>query len=186
MNLANRITVSRIALVPVFVVSMLYYSAERPFLHLAALVVFVAACLTDALDGFFARKRSEITELGSYIDPIADKLLLLSGFLSLSLIHGLPEAMHMPAWVTISVISRDVVIVIGSVLIFFTKGALKPKPIFLSKVTTVVQMAALFGALVSAPETLRLALNGLTVFFTVWSGALYVHMGGRMLQEESR
>ncbi len=185
MNLANRITVSRIALVPVFVASMLYYSAERPYLHLAALAVFMVACLTDALDGYIARKRSEITELGSYIDPIADKLLLLSGFLSLSLIRGLPEAMHMPAWVTISVISRDVVIVIGSMLIFFTKGALKPQPIFLSKVTTVVQMATLFGALVSAPEIARSVLNGLTVLFTVWSGALYVRMGGRMLQEGS-
>ncbi len=183
MNLANRITIARIVLVPVFVASLLYYSAERPFFHTVALAIFLAACASDALDGCLARRRSETTELGAYMDPIADKLLLLSGFLSLSLMKNLPGSMHMPAWVTISVFSRDIVIVIGSVLIFFTRGELKPKPIFVGKITTVVQMAALFGTMISAPETLRFLLNGATVFFTLWSGVLYVTMGSRILQE---
>ena len=156
---------------------------KGPFFHAVALVVFLVACASDALDGYFARRRSEITELGVYIDPIADKLLLLSGFLSLSLMPDLPTAMHMPAWVTISVLSRDVLIVIGTMLIFFTKGILKPKPIFISKITTVVQMAALFSALILAPISVRLVLNVTTVIFTLWSGVLYVGVGGRMLQK---
>ncbi len=182
MSLANRITVLRILLVPVFVASLLYFTAERPFFHLVALSVFVFACISDALDGYIARKRSEVTELGSYLDPIADKLLLLSGFLSLSLIPGLPKEMHMPAWVTISVLTRDVFIVIGTLLIFFTKGSFNPRPNFIGKATTVVQMATLFGALVEAPQDARLLLNSATVFFTAWSGVLYIKEGGQKLQ----
>lgn len=183
MNLANRITIFRIVMVPVFIVLLLYYSPERAYFHPLALAVFLFACLTDALDGYLARRLGEKTELGAYIDPIADKLLLLSGFLSLSLMAHLPAPMHMPAWVTISVISRDVVIVIGSFVIFFTTGALKPKPIFLGKITTVVQMATLIGALGMAPLEARYLFEGATVLFTLWSGVLYVHMGGQMLQE---
>src|SRR3990167_3481531 len=107
-------------MVPLFVAALLYTSPERSYLHLAALLLFLTACLSDAADGYLARKRNETTDLGSYIDPLADKLLLLSGFLSLSLMSHLPDEMRMPAWVTISVISRDCVILIGSVVVFFT------------------------------------------------------------------
>ena len=182
-NLANRITISRIVLVPLFVACLLYYSPERPQLLPAALLIFLGACASDAADGFLARRRNEKTELGSYIDPIADKLLLLSGFLSLSWMSNLPPGMHMPAWVTITVISRDIVIVAGSIVLFFTTGKLKPKPIFLGKLTTVVQMATLTAALATAPAPARVFLDGATAAFTVWSGILYVHMGGQMLQD---
>jgi CDP-diacylglycerol--glycerol-3-phosphate 3-phosphatidyltransferase len=184
-NLANRITLSRIILVPLFVAALLYFSPERPYLHPTAVLIFLFACLSDALDGWLARRRNELTTLGSYIDPIADKLLLLSGFLSLSWMPHLPEAMRMPAWVTISVISRDFLIVTGSVIVFFTTGSLRPKPNLVGKITTVVQMATLLAALVAAPAPLRLALDGVTVFFAVWSGVLYVRMGGAILQESS-
>lgn len=183
MNLANRITISRIVMVPLFVAALLYSSPQRPYLHTLAVFLFLAGCVSDALDGWLARRRRELTTLGSYIDPIADKLLLLSGFLSLSWMPHLPETMRMPAWVTLSVLCRDFFIVTGSVLLFFTTGSLRPKPILIGKITTVVQMATLLAALVSAPALLRLTLNGVTVFFTVWSGVLYVHMGGAMLQE---
>lgn len=183
MNLANRISIVRIVLVPVFVAALLYYSPERPHLHLAAILLYVGACLSDALDGYLARKRGEITALGSYIDPIADKLLLLSGFLSLSLIPTLPSSMHMPAWVTLSVLSRDVLIVTGAMIIFVTTGSLKSQPLVIGKITTVVQMGALFTTLMGAPEMLRFCMNVLTVAFTVLSGVLYVRMGSKMLQE---
>ena len=183
MNLANRITISRVVLVPLFVASLLYYSPELPYLRALAVVFFLFACLSDALDGYLARRRREITELGSYIDPIADKLLLLSGFLALSWMPHLPSEMRMPAWATISVISRDFLIVAGSVVVFFMTGTLNPKPILVGKITTVVQMMTLLAALLGLPATTRLAMDIATVFFTVWSGVLYVHMGGIMLKE---
>ena len=182
MNLANRITIARIVSVPLFVGALLYGPPEHPYLYWTATGIFLAACISDALDGWLARRRHEMTELGSYIDPIADKLLLLSGFLSLSLIPDLPAAMHMPAWVTIPVLSRDIVILIGAMILFFTTGQLKPKPIFIGKVTTVVQMITLAAALMMLPEPLRLLLNGATVLFTIWSGVLYVRMGSLILQ----
>jgi cardiolipin synthase len=182
-NLANRITLSRLFFVPVFIAMLLYHSPERTFLHNFTVVIFLFACISDAVDGYLARQRKETTELGSYIDPIADKLLLLSGFLCLSLMTHLPRQMHIPAWVTIPIISRDVVIVIGSVIIFFTSGRLIPRPILIGKITTVVQMSTLFVSLVMAPQEIRFAFQTLAVLFTVWSGIIYVQMGGKMLKD---
>ena len=140
------------------------------------------ACLTDAFDGLIARKLNQRTDFGSYIDPIADKLLLTSGFLSLSLMQNLPASMRIPAWVTISVISRDVIILIGSTLIFLSTGSLKARPLFIGKVTTVCQMATLCALLLAAPAWLRQTLFILTVFLTGFSGILYIQMGERVFQ----
>lgn len=181
-NLANNLTILRIVLVPAFVGCLLYYSPEKPWLHAAAIDLFLLACLTDGLDGFLARKMNEMTTLGSYIDPIADKMLLMSGFLSLSFMSHLPEAMKIPAWVTITVISRDVVIVIGSLLVFVSTGRLKAAPLFIGKLTTVCQMATLFVSLILLGQPWRNFFYGLTVAFTLVSGVRYIRMGGRLLQ----
>ena len=182
MNLANNITILRILLAPVFIGCLVYYSPERPWLHGVSVGLFALACLTDGLDGFLARKMGEVTELGSYIDPIADKMLLVSGFLSLSFMGHLPVPMRIPAWVTLVVISRDVVILIGSLLVFISTGHLKAEPLFIGKLTTVCQMASLFAALVMMPETLRSVLFLVTVAFTLISGLRYIRLGGRLLQ----
>lgn len=182
MNLANRLTLVRIILVPAFVGALLYYSSDRKFLQPFAAFLFALACLTDAMDGYWARKMNEATTLGSYIDPIADKLLLLSGFLSLSFMTNLPESMRIPAWVTIPVLSRDAIILIGSTMIFITTGTLKASPLWVGKLTTFFQMATLFAALIMSPQSLQWSLYGITVFLTVLSGFYYVRMGGRILQ----
>ena len=103
LSLPNIITLGRLCAVPMAVWMVLHG------LFLSAFWLFAAAGVSDALDGYLARKMNEKTVLGSYIDPIADKLLLLSGFLSLSLMTRLPAAMRIPAWVTIPIISRDVI-----------------------------------------------------------------------------
>ena len=181
--LANHITVLRILLVPAFIGCLLYYSPEREFLSAAATVLFLTACLTDALDGYVARRFNQKTDFGSYVDPIADKLLLTSGFLSLSLMDNLPVSMKIPAWVTISVISRDVIILIGSTLIFLSTGTLKATPLFIGKITTVVQMGTLCAMLLSAPVWLDQALLVLTVILTIFSGILYIRMGENIFQK---
>ena len=183
MNLANRLTVLRILLVPVFIASLIYYTPSKPFFHPIALGTFLIACVTDGLDGYLAKKMKQKTELGSYIDPIADKLLLLSGFLSLSLMNHLPSEMRVPAWVTIPIISRDVVILVGSLIVFIATGKLKAKPLFVGKLTTVVQMSTLFLSLSAAPLVLRDTFYFLAVGLTVWSGILYIGMGSQMFQE---
>lgn len=183
MNLANRLTILRILLVPVFIALLLYYTPQRHSFYYFALAVFLLACITDGLDGFVAKKLNEKTEFGSYMDPLADKLLLLSGFLSLSLMQNLPSQMHIPAWVTIPVISRDVVILSGAMMVFMTTGKLTARPIFIGKITTVMQMAALSLSLAMAPLPLRQLFFFLVVGFTVWSGALYIRMGSRLFED---
>lgn len=181
MNLANRITMLRIFLVPLFVASIVYLSPERPWLLQAALAFFALACLTDALDGWVARRFLQKTRLGSYIDPIADKLLLLSGY-GLLAFWGVPDALKIPAWVAIAVIARDIVIVIGAVLIFFITNSLKAEPTLLGKATTLAQMSALLAVLAGAPPPLRDVLYVLVTALTVLSGLTYVRIGGRLLQ----
>ena len=182
MNLANHLSVLRIILVPVFIGSFLYYSPEREWCYTLGLAIFVLACLTDGVDGYVARRLNQKTVLGSYIDPIADKLLLLSGFLSLSFMSHLPGWMHIPAWVTIPVITRDVIILIGSAMIFLTTGSLKAEPIFIGKLTTVIQMGTLFVALIPFPGALKNTLFILTVSLTVLSGMQYIRIGGKLIQ----
>ena len=182
MNLPITLTVSRMLAIPVVVI---FYVLPFSWAHPVAAIILAVAALTDWLDGYLARRRNEMTDFGAYIDPLADKLLLLSGFLSLSLIPSLPSSMHMPAWVTIPVLSRDIFIVLGSAVIFVMTGKLKAKPLYIGKITTVVQMGTLFCALVGSPEVVRLLMEALTVLFTVLSGILYVAMGGDMLKEAS-
>ena len=182
-NLANRLTMLRILLVPAFIAALLYYTPEKNYLYFIALGIFFAACVTDGLDGYLAKKMNETTQFGAYMDPLADKLLLLSGFLSLSLMGHLPEAMRVPAWVTIPIISRDVVILVGSLIVFMATGSLKAKPLFVGKMTTVAQMSTLSLSLLMAPLLLRQLFYFLALGLTVWSGALYMRMGGGMFQE---
>jgi cardiolipin synthase len=183
MNLANNITILRILTVPVFVGVLLYAGPDRGYLWPAALALFLFACFTDGIDGWIARRMGQMTVVGSYLDPIADKLLLLSGFLSLSFMTHLPESMRIPGWVTISVIARDIVIFIGSAVIFLTTGSLKPEPLFIGKATTVFQMATLIACLASLPTALQLVLFVMTTALTIVSGILYIRLGGTLLQE---
>ena len=183
LNLANRLTILRICLVPLFIAALLYYTPEQAWLRPLAAGIYLLACLTDALDGYFARKMGQKTSFGSYIDPIADKLLLLSGYLSLSLLANLPPEMRMPAWVTLIVISRDVMILTGAVIIYFTTGKLEPQPLFTGKITTVAQMAALFASLVGLAWEARFSLYCVAIFFTLLSGVFYIRVGGRLFQE---
>jgi cardiolipin synthase len=147
-----------------------------------AIGCFTIGCFSDAVDGYFARRLNERTELGAFIDPIADKLLLLSGYLSLSFMSHLPSAMSIPAWVTIPIISRDVMITIGSVILFISSGKFRPEPLFIGKLTTVSQMAALMSAFLMMPDGVKLSFCTAAVLLTVWSGILYMQMGARMFQ----
>lgn len=182
MNLANWLSVFRIFLVPSFVTALVYSSPERAYLYSVSVFIFVLACFTDGLDGYLARRWNQITDFGTYIDPIADKLLLLSGFLSLSFMSHLPDAMRIPAWVTIPVVTRDIVILVGSTMIFITTGTLKAQPLFIGKVTTVVQMATLFMALLQIHSLPLVVLCWATVILTIVSGIQYIRIGGKIAQ----
>ncbi len=186
MNIPNYLSLFRILLVAVFVSSLLYYTPAESYFHLLSIGIFLLACLTDALDGWVARRFNQKTVLGSYLDPIADKVLLMSGFLSLTFMHHLPPQTRLPVWVTVPVITRDLLIVMGAILVYVITGGLKSEPLVISKITTFCQMATLFLALVQVPHLIITLFCLATVALTILSGVGYFQMGNRMLQQSGK
>ncbi len=129
LTLANQLTILRIALIPAFVLLVVYGYLG------AALLVFSIAGLTDALDGLIARRAGQRTSLGAWLDPMADKLLLVTTFVVLTL-PGIPLVNHLPLWLTVSVISRDVVIVGVVAIINLAVGPRTFRPSLFGKATT--------------------------------------------------
>ncbi|NQV04467.1 MAG: CDP-diacylglycerol--glycerol-3-phosphate 3-phosphatidyltransferase [Candidatus Omnitrophica bacterium] len=181
MNLANRITIFRILLIPFFIASLLYYSEAKPYLRLVALAIFAIAAFTDAIDGGIARSRGQITELGTILDPIADKLLISSAFISLSIIGSIPNELRIPAGVVLAVITRDIVIVLGALIIYFLKGNIAIKPSWLGKITTFLQMLAILMTLAVFKYNKFFIYPA--VLFTVISGIDYIWRGSKQLNE---
>lgn len=110
-----------------------------------ALGIFTLASVSDFLDGFLARSTAHATNLGKFLDPLADKLLLLSGYLGLLLLHNLPHTP--PLWVTVTIVFRDLVVIGGMIVIFLATGTIRIQPNFLGKLTTALQMITLISIL---------------------------------------
>lgn len=179
MSLANKISIFRILLVPGIVASLVYYHPEREWLRLLALGLFLIGVVSDALDGFLARLHRQQTELGTLLDPIADKCLILATLISCSVIRGLPSALRIPAWFNLVVISRDVLLVVGSMVLFAIKGRWDVRPSRLGKWTTFMQMLVIPTVLLGLPFKLPLIIAAACL--TVLSGIVYVRLGIRVL-----
>jgi cardiolipin synthase len=178
MNLPNYITLVRIILIPFFIDFMIY-GYYGP-----ALMVFAVACVTDALDGMIARLTNQITDLGAFLDPIADKLLIISAFVTMVLLGMLP------VWLVIIVVSRDVILVLGSIVIYFAGHEFKARPSLIGKITTVLQLLVVTLMLVlkniDAEMMLMPVLIWTTAFFTIASGIQYVSRGTKVVGQDPR
>lgn len=168
MNFPNLITIGRILLVPVTI--WLLISEAYGW----ALAVFLVAGISDGVDGYLARRFASQTELGSYLDPIADKLLLVSVFAAMGIIKILP------AWLVLLVITRDLLIVAGVLLAWIMDQPFIMKPRAISKLNTALQIV--FVALVLAiyavkmsPALMVPAGTILVAVLTIVSGAYYMH-----------
>jgi len=176
MTLANRVTLTRILLVPVFLFFLLEKIAYGPFI---AAGIFIVAASTDGLDGYLARKRKEVTNLGKLLDPLADKLLITAALVSLV------EASVLPGWVAIVIISRELAVT-GLRSVAAAEGIIVQASI-LAKVKTVSQIVAIVGlmianypfSLINFPFT-SLAV-GFSVVLTIWTGVDYFVRVGRQL-----
>jgi cardiolipin synthase len=173
-GLANWLTTLRILLIPVFVTLLVY---RRPGL---ALVIFCLASLTDLLDGYIARARGRQTRLGAFLDPVADKLLLTSAFVTLTYLKIIPF------WITAVVVSRDLVLSVGVLVIHVAGGAVHPAPTRLGKLSTVLQMTTVLVAMVAfylggVPRWLLRVVFWATAALTVASGLQYLTQGLRQL-----
>lgn len=180
MSLANKLSLFRILLVPAFVLCLLYYRpGELERLRYLAVALFLIGVVTDAVDGYVARAERQATRLGAILDPAADKLFLVTAFLSLSLISTLPQQYRLPPWVPILVISRDLLIVSGWLLIVLITGDLQAQPSWLGKATTFFQMLTIVSVLMGFSFS-RFIL-GSAMVLTVLSGIGYLRRGNRLL-----
>jgi CDP-diacylglycerol--glycerol-3-phosphate 3-phosphatidyltransferase len=174
MTTANKVTILRILLIPFFVVEVLYYVKEGHELHrLMAILTFAVAAICDGVDGYIARRYNQRSELGAILDPLADKMLLVSGIVVLSFDHG-PYLRSVPLWLTGSVIGRDILVLIGLLVIQITIGKVTVRPRVLGKVATVLQMATVVWILLKWPEPWLAVLIPATAICTGLSGLLYV------------
>ena len=185
----NLLTVFRMVLIPVFV-SLLFYQR-----FVIALAVFIMAGVTDGLDGLLARRFNQKSQLGTILDPIADKLMLVTAFVVLSMRSVFPQPVpsHLPIpfWVTVAVISRDVFILVGAAAINVVTGFRGFRPSMLGKINTVIQIAAIgiimFAASVPYGTGYYLPTLYATVFgFAILSGAHYVFFVSKLVNEDRR
>lgn len=185
MTTANKITILRILLIPFFVIELLYYvKSGNEICRLLAVLSFAVTAILDGVDGYIARRYNQISELGKVLDPLADKLLLVSGIVALSFNHG-NFLGQIPLWLTGTIIGRDLLILIGMVVVQFTVGKVTVRPRFLGKIATVLQMTVVIWVLLKWDQAFNvrwfmLGAVGAAVCTGV-SGLLYTLDGVRQL-----
>jgi len=185
MTTANKVTILRMLLIPFFVVEALYYvrTGNETF-RLLATMAFAIAAICDGVDGYIARHYNQRSELGAILDPLADKLLLVSGIILFTFDHH-PYFGSIPLWLTGTIIGRDLIILIGYGVIHATIGKVKVRPRIPGKIATVLQMLSLVWIL------LKWDTEFPPIWFSLWtygaaictgiSGLLYVWDGIKQL-----
>jgi cardiolipin synthase len=183
MTLANKITITRILLIPVFVLFAVYYGRSiedgraEEWLRWMAVGVFIVASVTDCLDGWVARHWHGQSKLGAVLDPIADKGLLLSAIITLSLSNW---KYAFPLWFPVLVIARDAVVLTGCALVKYFNGHLEVHPSWTGKIATALQMVAIAWVMLQLPHHLYSVYAA--GFFTLVSGLGYVYDGAHQLK----
>ncbi|MFZ3122830.1 MAG: CDP-alcohol phosphatidyltransferase family protein [Thermodesulfovibrionales bacterium] len=176
LNLPNSLTIARIVIIPLFTIAVIYKRYDY------ALYMFIVAALTDALDGFIARLTNQKTALGTFLDPIADKFLLITSFIIFSMNGWLPK------WLTITVISRDVIVITGWVLVYLITHTSNVKPTVTGKAAIAMQLVLLCYVLLNRnvgflPD-IQNVLIWLTAALTIISGLHYIYRGLKLTNAE--
>ena len=177
----NLITLARILIVPFFFTTLLYYHPEKDHLRLWAFGLCLTGALTDSIDGLVARIRKETTQLGRFLDPLADKLLLLSGYLGLLFAKEFP--LVPPLWVIVTIVFRDLIIVGGLVMLFVSGRQIEVRPNLLGKATTALQMVTLLSILLLFPVSPW--FWNITAILTILSGLTYIVREMKQLRQPS-
>ena len=175
MTIPNILTLLRIILVPFVYLAISYYEPNQDHLRWAALSIFAIASLTDALDGFIVRKWNQRSNIGTFLDPVADKLLLISTYLSIQF-SKLP--LKPPEWVVVAIVFREIIILGGLTVISLTSHKVTVRPNLLGKATTFFQMISVVFILLQLPVARPLWL--IAVLLTVIS--CFVYMSREMTQ----
>ncbi len=173
MTIPNILTLGRILMTP-----LLVWCLIEGMLHHALLIFFIAG-MTDGLDGLIARVFHQKSQLGAYLDPLADKLLLVSSFLLLGRMGLIPD------WLVIIAVSRDVMILLGLMSLMFHQVRIEIKPVFLSKLTTLMQLltvlAVMGSGFVALPGWGYSSIFVVTAALCIASGVHYISIGLSLL-----
>lgn len=185
---ASKITIGRIMLVPVFAVLALAYGKSTAtgtpdeLLRWWALGVFVLAAASDGVDGWVARRFGQISKFGAFIDPIADKALLLTGVITLALVDWGSPGWRLPSWFAVLVVLRDCIILGGIRILHWRGKRVRIAPHWSGKWTTAAQMFALAWVMLRLTELPPVWPCMLAGIFTAWSAVEYVRQGLKILR----
>ena len=182
LTVASRITIFRILLIPFFIATVLYYQPRSDFFRFVALGIFLTAAFSDLLDGYIARRFQQTSDVGAMLDPLADKVLLMSAFICLYKVGIHFEAIRFPVWLVVAVISRDVMLLIGSAVIQLIHGKFKVQPTPWGKLNTFVQACCIVGVLLQWPYSVIFWY--ITLVLTIVTGIDYLRKGFNILYGE--
>lgn len=180
MTLANRITLVRLLLIPVFVALLVTYTREQPWIRYCALGVYAVAAISDALDGFVARAYNQKTKLGTVLDPLADKLMINVGFVFMAVNDQF--AYRIPYWFPVAILARDVMVVMGAWLINEFYGPVRVKPRVSGKLTTLFQMSLVIAVLLEVGLADKMLMA--TLVISAISYLDYMYTGIRQVGNE--
>lgn len=176
LTLANKITIGRITIIPVFIAVMMSYSPEREYMRWLALGIYILAEITDVIDGYIARNFRQKTRAGSILDPLADKLLFVSALFCLYKV-GLDHnwAVRMPLWLVIAFASRDIILILGSFVLEIKSAGFEIRPNFWGRLTAFLQVVCIVAVFLQFSA--GIVIWGVALAVTVLSGVIYMKEG---------
>jgi cardiolipin synthase len=195
---ANRMTILRILLIVPFVICMLEINSPefsrtmQNVIRYVAFSMFFVMAVSDALDGYFARIKKQITRLGAFLDPVADKLLITSACLLLSSQKAkVGDDFLLPSTVVVLIIGKDLLLVLGFIIVYFLTSQLLVAPILIGKIANALQLV-MVGAILAAPEVSRVIPGWVWFLRTLWWSAagtailatlIYIRNGSRYIEQ---
>jgi cardiolipin synthase len=195
---ANRMTILRILLIVPFVICMLEINSPefsrtmQNVIRYVAFGMFFVMAVSDALDGYFARIKKQITRLGAFLDPVADKLLITSACLLLSSQKAkVGDDFLLPSTVVVLIIGKDLLLVLGFIIVYFLTSQLLVAPILIGKIANALQLV-MVGAILAAPEVSRVIPGWVWFLRTLWWSAagtailatlIYIRNGSRYIEQ---
>jgi CDP-diacylglycerol--glycerol-3-phosphate 3-phosphatidyltransferase len=197
LNWANRITIVRILLIVPFVACMLKINdaaltpVTQDLMRYIAILIFATMAFSDALDGYWARRKRQTTTLGSFLDPTADKLLMTCACLLLASQRAHVGVFRLPSTVVVLIIGKDLFLLIGFVIIYFITDHVYIAPIIVGKIATVLQLI-MVGAILLAPDISRIIPGWIWTLRVLWWSAaatailatlVYIRNGNRYIEQ---
>ncbi|MBF0387155.1 MAG: CDP-diacylglycerol--glycerol-3-phosphate 3-phosphatidyltransferase [Candidatus Omnitrophica bacterium] len=183
LTLANKITIGRIVLIPVFIAVMLSYSPERAYLLWWALGIYILAEITDIIDGYIARRYYQKTKAGSILDPLADKFLLISALIVMYAQGARFDwAVQFPLWLVVTFVARDVILILGGLLIELKSRPIEIRPNLWGKLTAFLQVVCVVAVFLQFH--MAYIIWWLAVAAAVISGLIYMKEGIKVLNDE--